>query len=227
MLRVLGLAATLVAIIACAPTGSSPVPSVSSVPAGTSPSAPPDSIDLSGVPTACYGLGEVDCRRAVGEVAALMPAGAAAVYVQVGPFGCSSGEGCATTLAERPEGDITIEAGVGALSYHVTAAPGAADLTLTQQDAFGIRVGPESNPPVTPGARPFALGHCGLWSGIDAGGSWWDPVGAVDGDHPDAINAAEGTLTITDPDHATFRSESGFTVQLVRRDGEKYLPPCM
>ena len=45
--------------------------------------------------------------------------------------------------------------------------------------AFGVLLGPTSQGPVTAGARPFSLGHCGLWSGIDVGGSWWDPVGQV------------------------------------------------
>jgi hypothetical protein len=133
--------------------------------------------------------------------------------------------GLPTSLAQRPQGDITLEAGVGALSCHVTATAGG-DLGLERQDAFGVLLGPSSQPSLAAGARPFSLGHCGLWSGIDVGGSWWDPVGPVDGDHPDAINAAEGSLTILDPDDAAFSSKAGFTVQLMRRDGEKYLPLC-
>ena len=101
-----------------------------------------------------------------------------------------------------------------------------AKITIERQDAFGVLLGPTSQPPITAGARPYSLGHCGLWSGIDAGGSWWDPVGPVDGDHPDAINAADGTLTVLDPDHATFTSRGGLTVQLQRHEGAKYLPLC-
>jgi hypothetical protein len=194
------------------------------------PTAPSESpalgIDLSTVTTACIGLGADDCRRVVAQVAAMAPPGTSASYVQVGPFGCSNPAGCAMSLVARPQGDITLEAGDGALSYHVTASAGGADLTIEQQDAFGVRVGPSSQPPVTAGARPFSLGHCGLWSGVDVGGSWWDPVGQVDGDHPDAINAADGTLAILDPDHATFTSKGGLTVQLVRHEGDKYLPLC-
>jgi len=156
----------------------------------------------------------------------VLPSGVAPVYIQVGPFGCPAGEGCGTSLAERPQGDITLEAGVGALSYHVTAAAGDAGLELVQQDAFGVRLGPSSQPPLTAGAQPYTLGHCGLWSGIDLGGSWWDPVGPVDGDHPDAINSATGVMTVVDPDHAMFTSNGGFTVELLRHRGEKFLPLC-
>jgi hypothetical protein len=194
-----------------------------------SPSAPettaPTGVDLGGAPTACINLGADDCRRVVAQLSTIVPAGSAVTYIQVGPFGCAASQGCAPSLAERPQGDVTLEAGAGALSYHVTVSSGS-ELTIDRQDAFGVLLGPQSQPPVTAGARPFSLGHCGLWSGIDLGGSWWDPVGPVDGDHPDAMNAADGTWTIQDPDHATFTSKGGLTVQLVRHEGEKYLPLC-
>jgi len=91
---------------------------------------------------------------------------------------------------------------------------------------MGIAVEPTSDEGIPAGPQQIELGHCGIYSGIDFGGSWWDPVGPVDGDHPDAINAADGTLTIQDPDHATFTSKGGLTVELVRHEGEKYLPLC-
>ncbi len=230
MSRVLALGLVAGAFLAAACAGSAPSPSAaapSTAPASApAASAAPAGIDLTSIPTACVGLGADDCRRVVAQVATIVPDGSAVTYVQVGPFGCAAGEGCAASLADRPQGDVTLEAGAGALSYHVTVVGDGAELQLDRQDAFGVLLGPTSQAPVTAGARPFSLGHCGLWSGIDAGGSWWDPVGPVDGDHPDAINAAEGTLTIVDPDHATFTSRGGFTVQLQRHQGDKYLPLC-
>jgi hypothetical protein len=230
MSRALALGLVAGAFLASGCAGSVPPPtaSASSTAPSASPaqSAAPAGIDLTSIPTACVGLGADDCRRVVAQVATIVPDGSAVTYVQVGPFGCAAGEGCAASLADRPQGDVTLEAGAGALSYHVTVVGDGAELQLDRQDAFGVLLGPTSQAPVTAGARPFSLGHCGLWSGIDAGGSWWDPVGPVDGDHPDAINAAEGTLTIVDPDHATFTSRGGFTVQLQRHQGDKYLPLC-
>lgn len=199
------------------PRGASAPPTASDEPAG---------VDLSRVPTACIGLGVDDCHRVVAQVTTILPAGAAVTYIQVGPFGCAAGQGCAPSLVERPQGDITLEAGVGALSYHVTVSSDA-ELTIERQDAFGVLLGPQSQPPVTAGARPFSLGHCGLWSGIDVGGSWWDPIGMIDGDHQSAITSADGTLAILDLDRATFTADTGFTVQLVRRDGPKGFPGCM
>lgn len=225
--RLLPLAILAIAIAACA--GSAPSP-VSGPPAAVTPSAAqssaPTGIDLSTIPTSCINLGADDCRRVVAQLSTIVPDGSAVTYIQVGPFGCTAGQGCAASLAERPQGDVTLEAGAGALSYHVTVVGEGAELQLDRQDAFGVLLGPTSQGPVTAGARPFSLGHCGLWSGIDVGGSWWDPVGQVDGDHPDAINAAEGSLTIIDPDHATFATSGGLTVQLQRHQGDKYLPLC-
>ena len=231
MPRAIALAVATVALIASACAGLASPPSATTAPSAVPSSAPAESaqpagIDLSSVPTACFGLGVDDCSRVVAQLSTIVPAGTAATYIQVGPFGCATDQGCAPSLAERPQGDVTLEAGAGALSYHVTATGDGPQLTIERQDAFGVLLGPTSQAPVTAGARPFSLGHCGLWSGIDAGGSWWDPVGPVDGDHPDAINAAEGTLTIIDPDHATFMSRGGLTVQLQRHEGAKYLPLC-
>jgi hypothetical protein len=211
-----------------------PEPSTSGTTAPTatssaSPAASPSSggSDLDRVPTACISIGADDCRRVVAEVSGQLPSSTAPTYVQVGPFFCEDPAGCAPSLADRSEGDVTIEPGAGALSWHVRAAAGGGPLTFTQQDAMGVRVVPESAPPVTAGVRPFTLGHCGIWSGIDVGGSWWDPVGPVDGDHSDSANEVDGTLAILDPDRATFTSKNGFTIQLVRRDGQKFLPFCM
>ena len=148
------------------------------------------------------------------------------VYLQVGPFGCPGGERCPTTLAARPEGDVTFEfAGVPAAGFHVKAAAGG-PLEIEPQEIFGIVLEPTTPKAALSGAHPFTLGHCGLWSGIDLGGSWWDPVGPIDWDHPDTINSAEGTIAFNDPDHATFTSKGGLTVRLERRDGGKHFPFC-
>ncbi len=193
-----------------APTVAAPTASTT---ASATASAAPVGVDLTDVPTACIGLAPQDCSRVLAETASVVPAGTVVRYVQVGPFGCAAGGDCPASLAARPQGDVTLEAGAGALSYHVTSTGPEAGLTIDRQDAFGVSLGPSSTPPAGLGPRPFSLGHCGLWSGIDVGGSWWDPVGQVDGDHPDAINAADGTMAIVDPDHAIFTSNGGLTVQ--------------
>ncbi len=177
------------------------------------------------IPTACYGLGDEDCQRAVREVAALLASTDPAVrYIQVGPFGCQGEPPCPRTLEARPEGDVTIESDGAAVAFHVSAADDRLD--AVRQESFGIALATTTTPPVPGVPQPFTLGHCGLWSGIDLGGSWWDPVGFVDADHADSINGAEGTIVFTDRDHALFTSRAGLAVGLLRRDGQKYLPFC-
>ena len=171
-----------------------------------------------------------DCRRVAEQAASTLPTAtrsAPIVYLQVGPFGCPGGERCPTTLAARPEGDVTFEfAGVPAAGFHVKAAAGG---PLEIEPAGDLRHRPRADDAEgrsRPAPNRFTLGHCGLWSGIDLGGSWWDPVGPIDWDHPDTINSAEGTIAFNDPDHATFTSKGGLTVRLERRDGGKHFPFC-
>ena len=223
--QVASLLVGTILLVACA--GASTSPSATPGPSEPlQPSATPSgAVTLEGVPTACIGLGEGDCRRVAAHVASLLTADGTRIgYVQVGPFGCAEVAGCPTTLVARSEGDITLEFAGGAKSFHIKVTDG--NLHAQPQEASGIELPPTSRPPIPGGPQPFSLGHCGIWSGIDHGGSWWDPVGLVDYDHSDAINAAEGTISPVGADRAVFTSKGGFTVQLVRRNGAKFLPFC-
>ena len=226
LVQVLAVIAVSVLLVACASDAPSPPPATAGPTGDPRPAATASGVvSLEGVPTACIGLGEADCRRVAAQVSTLLTADDPRIgYVQVGPFGCSAGPGCATTLLARPEGDITLESAGGALSFHIKVTNGT--LEAQRQEAFGVQVQPTSRPPVPSGPQPFTLGHCGLWSGIDHGGSWWDPVGLIDYDHGDAINAAEGTIAPIGPDGAVFTSRNGFVVKLLRRNGPKHLPFC-
>jgi len=231
------LAACSLLLWACAASGASapPSPAVASTgPAVTAtPTVAPEpspathgGVALAGVPTGCYGLGEVDCRLVRDHVATLLTATDPAVrYIQIGPFGCAADQGCPTTLAARPEGDVTVESNGEAVGFHVKSSGDA--LEAVRQEVSGVSLPPTSAPPLPAGPQPFALGHCGLWSGVDLGSSWWDPIGFVDSDHADSINAAEGTILLVGPDQARFTSTSGLTVQLARHAGAKYLRLCM
>jgi hypothetical protein len=229
------LAACSLLLLGCAAGGASaPPPSVASTGPGVSaaPSLATEptpgttgGVAIAGVPTGCYGLGEVDCRLVREHVATLLTAADPPVhYIQIGPFGCPNEQGCPTTLDARLEGDVTVESGGAAIGFHVKSNGGV--LEAVRQEVFGVSLPPTTTPPLPAGPQPFALGHCGLWSGVDLGGSWWDPIGVVDSDHGDSINAAEGTILLVGPDQARFTSKGGLTVQLVRHAGAKYLPLC-
>ena len=211
------LVASLIALLAVAGcslfAGSLPAPAESPEPA---------------VPIACFGLEEPDCTAALEAAATKVKPGDVVVYAEVGPFGCAAGEGCANTLAARPQGVAVLELANGdPLNMGMNVAP---DGTITVvPDTFSFVAVPPSSVAgqLANGPVPYSLGHCGLSSGIDVDGSWWDPIGFVDADHPALVNAADGTFTPHDANHATFTADGGFEVTLARRVGEKHLPMCM
>lgn len=210
---------------ASAPSPSGPTASADSADASTSP-PPSESLDPA-APTACLTLGEADCERAREMAASTLAADDPPVrYVQVGPFGCAIGDRCPTTLLARPEGDIVIEFdGDTAINVHLkVAADGRFE--ATRGEGMGIAVAPTSAAGIPAGPEPFVLGHCGIFSGVDLDGSWWDPVGSIPMDGGEAVNATQGVITVVDPTRATFVAQTGFAVQLQRRTGSKFLPFC-
>ena len=228
LVRHLALAAlAAIAIIGCSASGGASTTGASAGPTAAPSAAAPSAAEAVGPPMACLGLGPGDCLRArEAATAELTPADPPVVYVQVGGFGCPVEPGCPTTLAARPDGDVSVEFAEGAgINVHVTALPDGT-IEATRGESMGVAVAPAS-PAAAPGPTPFTLGHCGLFSGIDIDGSYWVPVGLVDYDHPDAINAASGVFAPTDPDHATFTSTGGLVVTLQRHPGAKLLPLCM
>jgi hypothetical protein len=166
--------------------------------------------------------------RAFDAAAATLGRDVDVVYAEVGPFGCPNEPGCANSLTSRPSGQVVFERAVGEpVAVGVTAG---ADGTITTApgESFTVAVAPTSTSgQLHAEPMPYSLGHCGLMSGVDLDGSWWDAIGFVNVDHPDAINTANGTFTPQDPNHATFVSDGGFEVSLVRRVGQKHLPMCM
>jgi hypothetical protein len=206
-------------------------PSAPTSPASTSPASTPPGdggvIDPL-VPTACVTLGASDCERARTLAASVLEPGDPVVtYVQVGPFACAISDPCPTTLAARPEGDVVIEFRPGeGINVHLKVAPDGT-FEAERGDAMGVGVEAASLPGIPAGPFEFSLGHCGVFSGIDLDGNWWDPVGQVPMDSGEAVNATAGMMAVSDPDHATFTTPTGFAIQLQRRAGPKLLPLCM
>ena len=201
-------------VAACSAAGGSPAAS-----AGEGPS----------IPVACLGLEEPDCTRAFDAAVGELAPDNGVTYAEVGPFSCPNQAGCPNTLAFRPSGQVVLERSNGEpVLISLNAAADDGTMTTSPGEFFGVAIAPSSTAgQLGADAIPYSLGHCGLMSGVDVDGSWWDPVGFVNIDHSDAINSANGTFAPSDPNHATFTSDGGLSVNVVRRVGEKYLPGCM
>jgi hypothetical protein len=84
-------------------------------------------------------------------------------------------------------------------------------------------------------AYPYQLGHCGILSGVDFDGSWWDAVGGQSGnDTPltqdqvgELINATAGTIKLVGQNASLFQTKSGLVLGLARHGGKKSLTACM
>lgn len=210
---VVGLIALLV-VVGCSDAGAaSPVPSEAAGP---------------GVPYVCIGLEDSHCLAVLDAAMAELAPEDVLVYAEIGPFSCQIEPPCPNTLDARPLGVANLERANGdTVNFGITARPDGT-IEAMQDDFPEVSVAPSSAAgQLAGGPIPFSLGHCGLWSGIDVDGSWWDPIGFVDGDDSAFVNPTDGTFTPHDTNHATFVADGGFTVTLVRRVGEKHLPMCM
>jgi hypothetical protein len=210
------------------PTGSTATGSEApSATASSESSSAPTGASSSDVPTGCLGLEEAECLG-VREIAlSRLPAGSPEVaYVRVGPFGCADGGSCAPTLAERPEGSVMVEFVDGSTPVRVSIkAVGDAIQAAIDPEVFTVLV-PPSSPAVGSAVVETELGHCGVGSGIDVDGSYWNPIGLVDSDHNDFINSAPATFTLLTPNTARLETRDGLTLELVRHPGSKHLELC-
>jgi hypothetical protein len=195
---------------------------VAAVVAGCGSQVPSDSPPATGLfPLACVGVVDSDCRALAEQATAgMMGTPDQPSYVAVGPGTCS--EPC-------PPGAVE---GVLRVEYASDRRPDMFEFSVfgghtsvTLIDSVHSRMEPTSGRALGQELR-IQLGHCGFNSGIDVDGSHWDPVGAIDPDHPDALNSAGATFSFTSPNTATLRTEGGLVVRLVRHVGPKWLPGC-
>jgi hypothetical protein len=210
------------------PASSTSDPSVSASPALSLPSAQSaPRAAAADVPTGCLGLDRNPCLG-VRDVALsqLRPGSAEVAYVRVGGFGCSTDTACPPDLASRPEGQVVIEFVDGSLPLVVGIRAADARIEATvEAETFFVLVRPESGPVGGP-IVATELGHCGVGSGIDVDGSFWNPVGVVDADHADYINAAPATFRLVTPGTAALETGGGLRLDLVRHPGPKQLELC-
>lgn len=197
-----------VVILACAPAEPS-----------ESPAEP-----MSGPGLACMAVPVGECLPfATAVVDLLGPDGAAVTHLELGPVECRV-EPCPRSLLVGAPVSVIAQFGDGRPPVRLRLDPDL--LAIIDSGRLDARAVPPKSARVGPGPVPFDLGHCGLASGIDFNGSWWDPIGEVDALDGAAINSASGTIALTGPDRAIFQTPQGFRVELVRHAGQKWLAGC-
>jgi hypothetical protein len=209
-----GAIALSLGIAACGPTPN-PSPEASTVP-------PAAELAL-----ACWTVSDEECRAIFQAALARQPVGRPpAVAARVMAYGCESGP-CAPGVLARGQGQVLIEyaGGAGLVSWELTLGGGGGLAFSPATETAGIAAQPQSRRAAAP-VSDLSLDHCGLYSPIDFDGSFWNPLGPVDGDAPEAINAAPGTIRLVGPQEAQFRAPSGFTVRLRRHPGAKAFQGC-
>lgn len=189
---------------------------------GSSPPSP-EPANLSGrLPTACIGLAFAQCEQGLAALAEHLD-GATPSYVAIAGRRCDGP--CPGSERGAWLGHLTVEYIDGRNPHTILIAVDGASVDWDPIESVFVAVEPRSER-LTGVVTPVTLGHCGLSSGIDLDGSFWDPIGAIPADHPDVINSADGTVALTSANTATLRTVNGLVVQLVRHQSPKFLLFC-
>ena len=88
-----------------------------------------------------------------------------------------------------------------------------------------VRSIPRSSP-MSSSSMDLEFGPCGYDGGIDADGSFWDPVGALSWDSLRQLASASVRVTRTSTKTATLTLENGTIISLARHLGPKFLGGC-
>lgn len=187
----------------------------------TTPSAEP-STPSSRMPVACSGLLVAQCEQALAAVAVNLP-GVTPSYVAISRKFCDGP--CPGSDRGVWLGGLWVEFGDGRKSLNVHIEVDGATVSWESIESAIVEVSPRS-PSLSAPTTEFTLGHCGLGSGIDVDGSFWDPVGMIDPRSLDLINSANARFTLNSPDTAILVTEGGAVLQLVRHSGSKYFFLC-
>lgn len=235
--RALLLGLVVVALAACGtsvastppttPTGSGGAPStaapVSTVVPTPTPETPPRELVVG-----CMSVEEAECRFLVLQIVPTLPAERGQAFaVEIQLYQCENPNApCPKSLSARI-GKAVIEFLDGEEPIELSLKGPPLSPEMTPQDAFYLGLSHPSSPRVVGGGPfPYEMGHCGVTHVIDFDGSYWLPIGQVDGDHPTIINAESGSMRLIGPQLAEFRGDSNFTVQLARFPGPKHFWGC-
>lgn len=222
---------------ACSPIAPSPTPAPSSPatagplatpPAEPSPTPSPTAEPL--IPAAhviaCVGIQEAECLAVAGRVRAALPVERGAPFsIEITLYGCEQPPCAGSLAAQDGYAQVDWPGPLEPVRLTLGGPPedpviGIDTMTWTQP------LQPSSERVLGPGPIPFELGHCGLLWQVDFDGSFWVPLGVIDGNAAALIGGDRGHISLVEPNTAEFRAQNGFVASLVRYPGPKRVWPC-
>jgi len=201
-----------VLLAACGPTEASPQPTE------VAPSLGPI--------LGCISVEAAECQFIAEQVEAAVPAARGPAFaIEIQLYGCPNEGACPPGLAVR-EGRALVEYIEGEPIDLTLAGPQQAPRIGAAPSAWSGLTAPGSPRVVGQGPFPFEVGHCGISHVIDFDGSFWIPVGQVDGDASAFINSDSGQMVLLGPNLARYAGGADFTVDLARFPGPKHFWGC-
>lgn len=175
----------------------------------------------------CMSIEAAECQFVAERIVGNLPADRGAPFaIEIQLFRCEQAAACPRTLGART-GKAVVEFTDGKEPMDLSLDGPPINPQIAVMDGFYLGPNDASSPRANgPGPFAFELGHCGLSHVIDFDGSYWVPVGPIDGDHPAIMNAEPGQIRLVLPGLAEFRGQSGFAAQLARFPGPKYFWGC-
>lgn len=186
----------------------------------TSPSTEPPT--GSRVPAACIGLEVAQCELVLAALADELP-GATPTYVAISERLCDGP--CPGSERGLWLGQVMVEFSDGRKPATILIEVDGDAVAWNPIESGLVEVTPRSARLTGP-TTELTLGHCGLSSGIDVDGAFWDPIGMIDAGDPALINTAAARFTLASPERAVLVTEAGTVLRLARHTGPKHLPGC-
>jgi hypothetical protein len=186
---------------------------------------PPSLADLQPAPTAaiaCLDLDRPRCEAIQRALPAQLPAGRAPQNVEISESVCDGP--CFPAGVKGWRGHVKIEfldageplfLGVDVLEVMSWETIPTVSVSSVPRTA-----------PILGSSADIEFGQCGYDEGIDADGSFWDPVGALTWDSLRRLNSSRARFTLESRRTATLRFDDGLTINLARHIGPKRLPGC-
>jgi hypothetical protein len=175
----------------------------------------------------CLGIEPGECEALARQVLGMVPKARGAPFaVLVHLYGCPKEDPCPRTLDVR-EAVVTTEYADGGEPVLFSAMGPARNPRFRGLEMRQNRLVDPSSPRVAGvGPFPFEVGHCGLTWQVDFDGSFWLPVGQVDGEASVIVNSETGEMRLLGPNIAEYRNDDGFVARLARFPGAKRIFLC-